>query len=60
MVAMLGILGSMSAAVTGISGGFSALGQTVSAIWTGIQNAWNTYVSGPIGEFLDNAGTKWE
>jgi len=60
MVAMLGILGSMSAAVTGISGGFSALGQTVSAIWEGIKSAWNENVSKPIGEFLDSADAKWE
>mgnify|MGYP001036853999 CR=1 FL=1 len=59
-MALLGILASMSSAVTSIGAGFSSIGQIASNVWNTIKQKWDEWVVQPIEDFFDWAETTWD
>ena len=59
-MALLGILASMSSAVTSIGAGFSSIGQIASSVWDTISKKWDEWVVQPIEDFFDWAETTWD
>ena len=59
-MALLGILASMSSAVTSIGAGFSSIGQIASSVWDTISKKWDELVVQPIEDFFDWAETTWD
>jgi len=57
---MLGILASMSSAVTSIGAGFSSIGAVASKIWEAVKTAFQDYVIDPIEDFFEWFEGAWD